>query len=565
MKNLQLQDKISKLLLSLAIIVVVAVALSFKHTRIDFTSEKRYTLANISKTTLRELDDIVYVKVYLDGKLNTQLKRLQITIRETLDEFRIYGKDNIHYEFINPSDAESEELRNEKYKELYAKGLIPVNIKDTDEEGEESEKIIFPGAIIHYKNASVAVNLLKNNQLLSSEENLSNSRQSLEYELINMIINITSKKVDKIAFIEGHGELNEWETAGITRELANFFQVDRGIINGNYGVLDAYKAIVIAKPSIAFSEADKFVIDQYIMKGGKVLWFIDPVKIDLDSLVMGSTVAMPNDLNLDDMLFKYGVRVNQVLVKDINSNVIPINTALAGAKADFTPTKWPYFPLLQGNPEHVTGKKLNLIAGRFTSSLDPIGDSLEVRKTVLLSTSPNSKSVNTPAFVSLDELQKAPSLKEFNQSNLPVAILLQGTFSSVFQNRILQQVKPDSAAFKNKSPETSMLVVGDGDIIRNEVRYTAQGPVPMPLGFDNYTKQTYGNKDFILNVVNYITGNKELIQLRSREFKLRLLNEEMYKAEKTKWQVLNLVLPILLVILFGISFAYERKRKYAAK
>lgn len=552
-------------IIRMLIILLLIFILSIDFFRIDLTAEKRYTLSDLTKNVLGELDDIVYVKVYLSGDLNPQLTRLQISIREMLDEFRVYGKDNIHYEFINPSEGKNQKERNAVYSDLYDKGLKPVNIKDVDEEGGENEKIVFPGAIIHYRNTEVAVNLLKNNPSLSAAENLNNSRQALEYELINMIKNITDEEVEKIAFVEGHGELNDIETAAITRELANFFQVDRGRINGRYGVLDEYKAIIVAKPHEAFSESDKFVLDQYLMNGGKILWFLDKAQVSMDSLINGSTVAMLHELNLQDQLFKYGVRINPVLLRDLQCNYIPVNTAIAGNQPDFTPSPWTYFPLLAGNKAHPISANVNLIRSEYVSSIDFTGESSQIEKSVLLHTSAQSKAVNVPVMISLEEVKKQPRAHDFNSSQLPAAVLLEGQFPSVFTNRMLENHLPETATFKEISEPTKMVVVADGDIIKNEVRRTPQGPNPLPLGYDSYTRQLFGNEDFVLNAVNYLTGQEELIKLRSREFKLRLLNRDKIRTDKLQWQLINIVLPIVLIILFGILFNIWKKRKYSTQ
>lgn len=557
-------NNIINLLITLVIIVAAGILLSFKHVRLDLTAEKRFTLSPLTKNVLRNLDDIVYVKVYLDGKLNTPFKRLQIAIRETLEEFQVYGKDNLYFEFINPAEGKSDKHRNEVYYELHEKGLRPVNIKDTDEEGGEVEKIIFPGATIHYKNTEIAVNLLKNNPNIPGDENLNNSRQSLEYELINMIKNITNNKVEKIAFLEGHNELNEIETGDATKELSNFFQVDRGIINGQYGILNDYKAVIIAKPQKPFSEADKFVLDQYIMQGGNVLWFIDAVNVSIDSLYMGNTYAFINDINLQDMFFRYGFRVNPVLVRDMQCNYIPVNTALAGNRPKFTPTAWTYYPLLTPMPSHPVSKKLNLVRSQFANTIDLLGDS-SIKKNILLRTTPNTHVVQAPALISLSDINKrTPEM--FSNGQQTVAALLEGRFNSAYNNRIINQWLPEKQAFISISPaNTKMLVVADGDVIKNDSRETAQGTLISPLSLDTYTRQYFGNKDFVLNAVNYLTGQQELITLRSREFKLRLFDKEKIKAEKKKWQLINTIIPPVLVLLFGLFFYYSRVKHYSHK
>ncbi len=553
-----------QLILSISIILLIAYISSFLYFRIDLTSDKRYTLSETTKNILKNLDDIVFVKVYLDGELNIPFKKMQKNLRETLDEFKVYAKSYLEYEFINPFEDTDPKTRNNVFNELYKKGLKPSNIVSSDEEGGFSEKVIFPGVIINYRGIEVAVNLLRNNPGLSSEENINNSIQSLEYELINKIRSITNTKAEKIAFIEGHGELNEFQVGDITQELANYFQVDRGQINGKPGIIDEYKAIIIAKPTRKFSEADKFVIDQYIMNGGKVLWFIDEVNVSLDSLINGSTIALINQLNIEDLLFRYGVRINPNLIQDIQCNLIPVNTALAGNPANFVPAPWPYYPLLTAPPSHPVTRNLNMIKTEFVNSLDTIAARKQINKHVLLKSSQYSKIVNAPVKISLEEIKRNPRKDEFRHSGLPVAVLLEGKFESAFKNRMLSNFFPQGVPnFKSESIENKMLVVSDGDIIRNDIKQTPRGTMVLPLEFDKYTRQTFGNTDFIINAVNYLTGLEDLMQLRSREFRLRLLDKTKIKEQRIKWQLINTALPILIILIFGVTYNYVRKQKYA--
>ena len=546
------------------IIILIAYITSFFHFRIDLTSEKRYTLSKATKKILKNLDDVVFVKIYLDGDLNIPFKRLQRNIHETLDEFKVYAKDNLEYEFINPMAEDDPKLRNDVINELYNKGLRPSNILSEDKEGATSEKIVFPGALIVYRGIEIPVNLLKNNPGLSAEENINNSIQSIEYELINKIRSLTSRSTEKVAFVEGHGELDERQVGDITRELSNYFQVDRGKINGQPGILDAYKAVIIAKPTKKFDEKDKFVIDQYIMKGGIILWFIDAVNADLDSLRSGSTVALINELNIDDLLFRYGVRINPDLIQDLQCDFIPVNTALAGNPASFTPFPWLYYPLLNSSGTNPVTRNLNLVEARFANSIDTIEARKKIRKTVLLKSSVYSRIVEVPVLINLEDVKKEPDKKEFRSNGFPVAVLLEGQFNSAFRNRMLNNYFPEGVPDIIDSVKNSkMLVVADGDMIRNDIHVTPPGTMISPLGYDKFTQQTFGNKDFIINAVNYLTDQSGLIQLRSREIKLRLLNRAKIKEQKLKLQLINVALPVVLVILLGIGFNAYRKNKYS--
>lgn len=559
------RQNLIQLILTIVIVVLAAFISGKAFFRIDLTSEHRFTLSSETKVILKKLDDVVFVKVYLDGDMPAGFKKLRTAIKEDLDEFRIYGKENIQYQFINPSESPDKKKRDKIYRELVEKGVKPTNIQLHDKEGGASERILFPGVLLSYNGIEIPVNLLKNNVILSPDENLNNSVQGIEYEIIRAINNLTNKKVDKIAFLEGHGELNELQVADISHELANFFEVDRGIINGKSGVLDSYKAVIVAKPSKSFTEQDKYVLDQYIMNGGKVLWLIDEVNVNADSLAGGSTFAVINNLNIEDQLFTYGVRINPNLIQDVQCNVIPINTALAGNPAKWTPSPWLYFPLVAPMVGHPVTRNLNLLFARYANEIDTLKGNGEVRHTVLLKTSAYTKLVNAPLFISLEEIRHTPAQKDFNKSGIPVAVLLEGRVTSVFKDRPVGSIIPGAEkTFKELSMPTSMIVVSDGDLIANDVRMTANGPVESALGYDKYTRQTFGNKDFIVNAINYLTETNGLMSLRSKEFKLRILNKAKIREEKLKWELINTIVPVLLLMIFGMYYHFARKRRYAA-
>lgn len=554
----------TRLVITLAIIMLSAVLLSVYFFRIDLTAEKRYTLAGFTKRSLRELPDVVYIKVYLDGELNIPFRKMQQRLRETLDEFRVFAGDNLEYEFIDPFAGNDPGLKEDVVKGLYEKGLRPTNILDKDAAGGSSEKLVFPGALITYRGTEVPVNLLRNNPGAGAEENINNSIQAFEFELIRIITSLASDTVEKIAFLEGHGEFNEYQVGDITRELGWYFQVDRGRINGKPGILDQYKAVVIAGPTEAFAEQDKFVLDQYIMQGGKVLWFIDMVSASLDSISAGgSMVALIRTLNIEDLLFRYGARINPVLVQDIQCNVIPVNVALAGNNPDFRPAPWLYSPLLTSPPGHPVTRNLNMIRTEFIGWIDTLAARTGVKKTVLLRTSDFSRQVTVPALISLEEVRLTPAQEQFTDRLLPVAVMLEGSFESAFRNRMISGLFPDTAIQLNESGmPTGMLVVADADIIRNDVRPTPQGVYLSPLGFDRFTQQTFGNKELIVNAIQYMTGHGGLISLRSREITLRLLDKAKLKANRGRWVMINTLCPPLVVILAGIVYTLFRKRKY---
>jgi ABC-2 type transport system permease protein len=531
--------------------------------RLDLTSEKRYTLSEQTKTILRSLDDMVFIRVYLDGDLNIPFKKFQDNIRDLLDEFKIYGKNNIQYEFVNPFENATGNLQNKIIQELYDKGLKPTNIHQRDKEGGVSEKIIFPDALIIYNDIEIPLNLLMNNQGLNAEDNLNHSIEGLEFAFISTIKNISNRKVEKIAFLEGQGELNEYEVNDISVELAKSYQVDRGSINGNPGILDEYKALIVAKPTKPFSEPDKFVLDQYVMKGGKILWLIDAVEVSMDSLLNGETMAFIANLNLDDLLFRYGVRIDPELVLDVQCNVIPVNVALTGNPANFQPAPWLYYPLVEPNPAHPVSQNLNYVLCRFVNPIDTIAARKTVRKTPLLVSSEVVSIKKVPSIISLEEIKEKPHKEDFTASRAVLGVLLEGEFESGFTNRGMDQYFSAAPNVIAHSSPTKMAIIADGDIIRNDVKYSSQGPSIVPLGYDRFTRQTFGNKEFLVNLIQYLADDNNLLKLRGREFKLRLLDKEKVSTERKKWVLLNMIVPSLLVLLFGGVYLYYRRQKYS--
>jgi ABC-2 type transport system permease protein len=554
------------------VVAILAVALlsvlsGVKFFRVDLTSEHRYTLAPSTRRLMRNLDDVVFVRIYLAGDLPAGFVNFQKSIRELMNEFRAYAGDKLQYEFINVYEETDESQRAGMIEELYNKGLRVTNIQMRDKEGGVSGKIIFPGAIISFRGYEMPVNLLKNNPSFSHEVNLNNSIQALEYEFARAIQSLTRDEVPRIAFIEGHGELDSLQTHSLMDELKNFFQVDRGYINGNLEALLNYEALIIAKPERPFGEADRFAIDQYIMRGGRVLFFLDPVRPFADSLSGGTTVALAREMGLEDLLFKYGVRVNYNLVADLQCNYVPVNTAPAGEQAHYTMMPWVYFPLLSGPESHPVTRGLNYVKSEFASTLDTVGTSrADLRRTVLLATSSASRTRNVPLYISMEEIAIQPDPALYDQSHLPVGVLLEGSFDSFYRNYpVPEGVHPAGCEVIASSPNTSVFVAGDGDLIRNEVQYEQGAFLARPLGYDKYTRQTFGNLEFAMNVVSYMTDETGIMELRSREFKLRLLDRAAIndRAVVVHWKLINTLLPVLFVILCGIAIYFYRRKTFA--
>jgi ABC-2 type transport system permease protein len=548
--------------ISLGIILVSELS-SLVHVRIDLTEDHRYTLSAPTHKILSSLKNDLFIQVWLDGEMPVQFKKLRRSLMELLDEFRVASGNKVDYEYLNPSSASDPKERNRQYESLISKGLNPVQVHANDEEGGASQKIIFPGMLVNYNGIEVPVNFLRNNQALPPEQNLLHSMEGLEYELIQTISTISADTVFKVAFIEGHNEISETGVADITLSLAKFFTVDRGIIGGKPGILDNYAAVIIAGPQSRYDEKDKLVIDQYIMNGGKVLWLCEEVNVNEDSLNFGETVALYRPLNIEDQLFRYGVRINPSLVQDLECMLIPMKVISGGSRQQIVPVPWPYYPLLYPSPVNPITRNLNRVAGKYVNYIDTVGLDPHIKKTILLSTSSYTKTINPPVLISLREAEQAPDERQFTRSALPVAVLLDGKFGSAFKNRIVTNLVNDrNFRLKEESEKTKMIIVADGDIIRNDVSRLGNNVTPLTLGLDRYTMQTYGNKDFIVNCLNYLVDDNGIMELRSRELKLRLLDKELIRKNKLLIQAINVILPVLLVIAGGILYSFVRRKMY---
>jgi ABC-2 type transport system permease protein len=548
---------------AVVIVVLAAIVVSYLRVRIDLTEDKRYTLSEPTREVLSGIENDIFIQVWLDGEMPIPFKRLKRTVREMLDEFRIASGRKIDYDFINPWEGRDAAQRDAMYQSLMEKGLSPVKIQAGDEEGGSSQKLIFPGMIVNYNGIEVPVNILKNNQSVSADENLLHSEEGLEYEMIQTIATLSSDTIYKVAFLEGQDELPEVEVADITYHLAKFFTVDRGTIGGIPGILDDYAAVVVAGPEKEFSEIDKFVLDQYIMNGGKVVWLVEEVDVSADSLVYGETAAIYRPLNISDQLFRYGARVNPVVIQDLECVMIRLMVMTGGTRQQVVPAPWFYYPKLTPAHNHPVTRNLNKVKGEFANYIDTVGLDTGIRKTFLLSTSQYSRTLSPPFMISLKEAEMIPDEAEFNKSFLPVALLLEGKFTSAFRNRMISGMADQNFKKKDESVETKMIVIADGDIIRNEVRRSGAVETPLALGQDKYTDEVYGNRDFIVNCLNYLVDDNGIMELRSRELKLRLLSSERIRKERIKWQLINILGPVLIVVLAGLVYEFFRKKKYS--
>jgi ABC-2 type transport system permease protein len=562
MASKQKRKDIVSLFLVLAAVVMLNFISSFFFSRFDLTSEKRYTLNRKTLDLLKDLEGSVYIKVYLEGDFNPAFTRLQSETKEILDEFRAYTKGDFNYEFINIYDEKNKNELENIQRELYQKGIVPTELNIKSESGNKSQ-IIFPGAIVSYNGKETTWQIFKQQVGVPADICVNNSVSSLEYELTNAIRKLQRNVKPKIAFIQGHGELDTLQTADIYTTLSEYYDIDYVAINHQLKALKPYKAVIIAQPDSAWDEKDKFILDQFIMKGGRALFCIDNVYTNMDSLKLkGFTLGLAISKNLDDLLFSYGARINNNLLNDYTCTSIPINRGFKGAP-DFQMSPWYYNPLALPSLDHPIVKNLDLIKFEFTSSIDTIS-AKNVRKTILLTTSKNTRIQNTPARVSLAMAMMKPKDELFKKGPQPLAVMLEGNFKSLYEYRIPISISKDSAiAFAGKSVPTALIVISDGDVIKNEIQYATMSP--FPLGYDKYMKKTFANKTFILNCMNYLCDGSDFLNLRSRDVQLRTLDRKKIKNESGKWKLINVAVPIASVIVLGIILIHQRKRKYTKK
>lgn len=556
-----------QLALALTIVLLANVVASFYYFRWDLTAEKKYSISKPSKQMVKGLKDVVSVKVYLDGDLNAGFTRLKESTRNLLNELRAYGGKNIEFEFIDPMAIENLDQRQALMEELVQRGIAPTNLT-TKSSAESKQQLIFPGALVSYGGRTIAVQLLENQIGYSPQQILNNSVISLEYKFANAVKKLTQFRNMRVAFLTGNGELDKLPLADIKQTLTGLqYEVKDYNINEHYNIPALYDVVIIAKPTIPFNEQAKYKIDQYIMRGGKVLWLVDGTNAEMDSLRGGPEGQFVNALNLglDDMLFKYGVRINNDVIQDVNyCNQIPMVVGVMGNAPQTEMFPWYYFPLFVPNNEHAIVRNLDPIAGYFSSTIDTIRNK-GIKKTVLLHTSANAKAVLAPARVHFGILQQKPNVMYFNQPNLPAAVLLEGEFSSSFANNVTPEFLAatdtvDELKFTAQSKATKMIVVADGDVIKNDANTDSTA---YPLGYYKFTNQTFANKDFIVNCVEYLTDDNGILETRNKEIKLRMLDNVKIEESKTMWQVLNVALPVGLVVIFGFIFGYLRKRRFA--
>lgn len=569
------------LLLGVGIIVLLNTASNYIFARFDLTAEKRYTLDQGTRNMLSDLKDVVFVQVYLDGDFPQGaggFKRLRDETRIMLDEFRAWGGDNIEYEFIDPNENPDPAQRQKLAEQLMERGLLPFEVKINGEDGATSTQRIFPGAIVTYNSKKTVINLLSTRRGASGDEQLNNSVQELEYEFSNAIRKLQTVMRPRVAVLQGHGELDSLYMADFAGALGEYYDLEYVTLNDQLrGLRDTmqkadqirnkYAALIVARPDTALSDKEQFIIDQFVMYGGRVLWMVDPVYVDLDSLaITGNTYGLPNTLGIEDMLFRWGARLNSDLVQDRYSTPIAINVAPPGAQPRIERRQWLFYPMLRPESQHPIVRNLDAIRSTYVSTVDTVETSSPVKKTILLTTSKESRVVNTPTRISLAMTRFQFDKRMLNKPFLPVAVLLEGKFDSYFKNKFLPaEIKTNPIiGYKEQSPETRIIVIGDGEIAANDVR----NGQAMPLGYDRNMPQSgslYANKEFLLNCMNYLLDGKELLSLRSREVKLRLLDRGSISQHRKKWQAINTVVPVVIVAAFGIARLVLRRRRYGLR
>lgn len=578
-RNLKLSNWLE---LAVALIAVVGVNIAdrYLYTRFDLTAEKRYSLSDETKKYLKDIDETLLIRVYLDGEMSSDYKRLHDETREMLNQFHAYNP-NVTFEFIDPNNEReySNEERQVIYQKMMQKGVYPM--QEQLKEGNSVRTLtLLPGAEITFKGRATAISLVHNQQYISNTSDIiNNSIQNLEYEFMHAIRNLMRIKKPTVAFLQGHGELSGAAIYDIAQAMDEYYTIEEVTIDGqiealtvhslnkkdsSYNFFNKYDLLIVAKPTQPFSDQDLFILDQYIMYGGKVLWFIDPMNADMDSLAnRGQAMATRYPLGrLDEMLFTYGVRINPDILMDIVSQLIPMPVELVGDKPRYEFRPWFYYPELVPRIDHPIVKNLDLIKAEFISSIDTIHN--DIKKTILLTTSEFTRTKSAPAMIDVTDALVQPDRRLYSRSLVPVTVLLEGEFHSAWRNRLTPEFMMEkSMGFRDKSKPTKMIVVSDGDIIKNNFNPN-EGTI-YPVGFDFYRKIRYANREFILNMLNYMTGDEALMTVRNKNFTLRKLDTEKAEEKRTYYQVINIVIPLLILALAGIAIVMIEKHVYGKK
>lgn len=549
-----------KLVFILLVIVLINIFNQSFYLRYDLTQDKRFTLSETTKEILNQVETPVFIDVFLDGKYPGSIKKLQEETRQLLDEFTAQNN-NINFQFIDPlADAENPDAI---IAAFYEKGMMPINMT-VEDRGKQTQEMIFPWAFAYSNDLSTKIPLLKNRLGATVEEKVISSVQHLEYVLTKAILTVTVPKTKKIAVLKGNQQMPDPNIGSLLMDLReNYFiapftldSVAKNPIK-TLEKLSEYDIALMAKPKTPFTDAEKLVLDQYIMKGGKMIWMVESVHIEMDSLYnsTGSTLAFPNDLNLNDLFFKYGVRINPTLIKDVMATPIAIAIGEQNSETQYAQFPWLFSPMVYPESKHPIVTNMDGIKFEFVNAIDTLKNN--IKKTVLLQSSPYSKQVGTPVEINLKMINERPEKTEFTEAgNFPVAVLLEGNFTSVFKNRVMpfSLEKPTFESNFNK-----MIIISDGDIIKNQIDENNR---PLDLGYDKWTQSYYSNKEFLLNAVNYLLDDNGLINIRTKEVSLPLLDKDKVYEDYTQIQIITVGLPILVIVLFGVLFIFIRRKIY---
>lgn len=560
----------------LVLLVLVNWLASLFHTSIDFTNEKRFTLSNSTKSVLVHLDSTVDITVLLSGDIKSEFKKLSNSTKELLENFKNYGGKNIQYKFEIPGEGLDDSAKSKVFESLIAMGLRPTNQKVQLKEGEgNNNRQIFPGAIIRYHDKTIAIDLLQgqvqksvfNSGDILDKQSLNSAEALLEYKFANAIQQLTQKQVPVVAYAYGNGEpqYGFLPVNDVFETLGRNFIVDTVNVRTQPFISPEYDAVVIVKPVEKFTDDDKFKLDQYVMNGGRLLFFIDVLYAERDSLQNGDLIAYARNLELNDLLFRYGVRVNTDLIADKHSDVIPVEVGSVGGQSQKQLLPWPYAPLLQPGSQHPIVKNQADVLAQFANSIDTV-EAAGITKTILLATSNNSYTMPTPARVELNSLQTEEDVSKFNRKNIPVAVLMEGKFLSLYANRATQAqldtLKNYNIPFSRQSINPGkVIVVSDADIVMNQV---SEAIGPLPMGTNKYTKVGYANKDFFLTCTEYLANKNNILDAKAKDYTLRLLDVAKVENERSLWQIVNILVPIAMVCLFAFFYQWRRKRKYTS-
>ncbi len=541
------------------LLLLINLLASYYFVRLDLTEEKRFSIKAPTKALLEKLEEPVYIEVFLAGDLNPSFTRFQRSIKEILEEFRVYSNGKVRFVFTDPGTAIGEKARNEFMQDLASRGVQPRNVIDS-KDGQRVEKIIFPGALISYGGFETGVNLLKGNSAEGGSEGVINQAiEGVEYELANAIYKLSNNERKQIGLVQGHAELSGSAISSLINALQDKFDVDETLLN-DAQVLDDFDALIIAKPQQKFSEREKFVLDQYLMKGGNLLFLIDKLEASADSASRDDYFAFPYDLNLDDQLFKYGFRINLDLIQDRSAALFPVVTGMAGNKPQIQLMDWPFFPLVNRYAEHEITRNLDAVLTRFVSSIDTV-NVVNLKRTPILFSSQYARTLTAPVRVSINDIRNNLKAQDFQQAFLPIAYLAEGSFPSLYKNRFVPEGIETTTILENSKP-ARMILISDGDMARNDVNpRTGQAQT---LGFDRFSNYTFANLDLLVNAVSWLVEDNGLLTARTKEVKIRPLDKEKVKQERLYWQMLNVVAPITIIVLFGMAWAFVRKKKFAS-